>query len=85
MYGTATTTRVPDGEMDYLAKAGEQLDKAAQAIDSRATDRYVTKEEISTARQAIANGYALLGAIQRGQLPAALARDLLDRLATDNR
>ncbi len=76
IYDQPGTTRVPAGETDYLTKAAEQL---AKVIDS-GRGIYVPEEVAADARHKIADGYAQLGAIQRGQMPAELARVMFEQL-----
>lgn len=86
MYGTAYdetgTTRVPAGETDYLALAAAQLGKAAATADlwESQGSRTAALEQ----RHKLAEGYAQLGAIQRGQLPASLARVLFEQLSKES-
>jgi hypothetical protein len=86
MYGSTyddpTTTRVPNGEVDYLAKAAEQLAKVADEIERREL-RYTSS--FRDERKQLAEQYATLGAIQRGQLPASLARVLFEQLSGASR
>lgn len=83
MYGYDDAAgRVSSGEVDYLAKAAEQLAKVAASIDrseSSATFTAAYRDE----RKQLADQYATLGAIQRGQIPASLARELLDRITAE--
>jgi hypothetical protein len=82
MYGTSYdepgTTRVPAGETDYLAKAAEQLAKVADSIESN--ERHYPGSYRDERKQ-LAEQYATLGAIQRGQMPANLARVLFEQLS----
>lgn len=81
MYGTAygepATTRVPDGETDYLSKAAELLERVSAVNERRSS--YPTQQE--RVRLDLAERYAQLGAIQRGQLPASLARVMFEQLS----
>ncbi len=77
-YDEPATTRVPAGETDYLAKAGALLDKAA-ALNESENRRY--PELMGKGQERIAAQYAQLGAIQRGQMPAELARVMFEQLS----
>ncbi|WP_327029687.1 hypothetical protein OG989_03975 [Micromonospora sp. NBC_01740] len=83
MYGTAYdetgTTRVPAGEADYLRKAADLLDKA-----SAENERTSFSRARDLGRLDLAERYAQLGAIQRGQMPASLARVLFEQLSKEN-
>ncbi|MEU6204612.1 hypothetical protein ABZ814_13605 [Micromonospora musae] len=78
MYDTYAAA-VPAGETDYLAKAAEQLAKVADSIDSK--ERRSTPGSYRDERKLLADQYATLGAIQRGQLPAEVVKQILDRIA----
>ncbi len=73
-YDESTTTRVPAGETDYLAKAADLLEKVAKENDG-------SRFPIQETRLTVAGRYAQLGAIQRGQLPAELARVMFEQLS----
>ena len=81
MYGSTydepATTRVPNGEVDYLAKAAEQLNKVANSIDTKESRSGMGSYRDE--RKQLADQYAQLGAIQRGQMPADLARVMFEQ------
>ncbi|MEV1321936.1 hypothetical protein AB0J14_38310 [Micromonospora arborensis] len=81
MYGSTydepTTTRVPAGETDYLAKAAELLGRVS-ANNERDNSYPVSQAQT---RLDLANRYAQLGAIQRGQMPVELARVMFEQLS----
>lgn len=77
-----STTRVPAGETDYLAKAAALLDKAA--TDNERANNHSARL-LGEGRERIAGLYAQLGAIQRGQLPADLVKQILDHIAGGTR
>lgn len=83
MYGSTydqpAMTRVPDGETDYLAKAAELLALVAKA-NERDRDSFSNAREKT--RLEVASRYADLGAIQRGQMPADMARRMYEQLST---
>ncbi|MFI1194132.1 hypothetical protein ACH4T9_12855 [Micromonospora sp. NPDC020750] len=79
-YNSDTTTKVPAGETDYLAKAGDLLAKAAEANEQENRSYRIL---LIQGRERIAAQYAQLAAIQRGQLPTSLAKVLLDHLTGD--
>lgn len=60
---------VPSGETDYLKSAAALLDKAAQKNEQNIGS--------NDTRIQIARQYTILGAIQRGVMPAEMAKQLL--------
>lgn len=75
MYNDNFGPQVPPGQTDYLAKAGDLLDKAAESNERNGDVMRSTRDD---RRQQLAHRYALLGAIQRGVLPTEMAKDLFD-------
>lgn len=59
---------VPSGETDYLKSAADLLDKAAQKNEQNIGS--------NDARIQIARLYMIAGAIQRGVMPAEMAKQL---------
>jgi hypothetical protein len=69
----------PDGEVDYLAKAGALLDKVADHNERNHAHLPATQ---ANERLRLSGRYAQLAAIQRGQLPAELVRQILDQIGS---
>jgi hypothetical protein len=63
--------------VDYLAKAAALLDKAAETNELKCRDYWTN---LNAGRERIAGQYAQLGAIQRGLLPADMAKQILDAI-----
>ena len=62
----------------YLEEAAQQLRKATAEIEATFTAGY-QRDRLATRREHIAEGFALLAAIDKGVLPATAAEDLLVR------